>query len=53
MKSSARRSYARRRKASVCKSLKAAKCRHRSGCTYAIGKKRSFCRKSKSTRRRR
>ena len=40
---SAKKSYERRRKLSECKGLKAAQCRHRTKCKYAIGK-RSFCR---------
>ena len=52
-RNSARRSYARRRKLSHCRGLMTAKCRHQSGCKVASGKKRSFCRKSKSVRRRR
>lgn len=48
---SAKRSYERRRKTSKCRGLKAAQCRHRSSCKYAMGKKRSFCRKTTSKRR--
>ena len=48
---SAKKSYERRRKASKCRGLKAAQCRNRQSCKYAIGKKRSFCRKTRSTRR--
>jgi hypothetical protein len=48
---SAKKSYERRRKLSECKGLKAAQCRHRSKCKYAIGKKRSFCRNKTSKRR--
>ena len=52
-RSSARRSYRRRVKASACRGKGPAVCRGTSGCKYASGKKRSFCRKSKVTRRRR
>lgn len=48
---SAKKSYERRRKLSQCRGLKAAKCRHRPNCKYAIGKKRSFCRNMTSKRR--
>ena len=48
---SAKKSYARRRKASTCRGLKAAQCRNRPSCKYAIGNKRSFCRKTRSKRR--
>lgn len=48
---SAKKSYERRRKLSECKGLKAAQCRHRTKCKYAIGKKRSFCRNKTSKRR--
>ena len=51
--SSARRSYRRRVKASHCRGKGPAVCRGTSGCKYASGRKRSFCRKSKVTRRRR
>lgn len=49
---SRRRSYARRAKASHCKGKGPAACRGAPGCKVASGKKRSFCRKSRSTRRR-
>ena len=51
--SSARRSYALRRKYSPCRGLMTAKCRNRSGCKMALGKKRSFCRRTRSSRTRR
>jgi len=50
--SSAKRSYRRRVKSSKCRGLKPGKCLSRSGCKFSRGTKRSFCRKSKSTRRR-
>lgn len=50
---SAKRSYKRRVKASVCRGKGPAVCRGTKGCKYASGKKRSFCRKTKITRRRR
>ena len=49
----AKKSYRRRRKLSHCRGKGPAVCRSRAGCKYASGKKRSFCRKSKSRRRRR
>tara|TARA_Y100001958_G_scaffold157996_4_gene154597 strand:+ start:255 stop:446 length:192 start_codon:yes stop_codon:yes gene_type:complete len=53
LRSSARKSYARRRKASHCTGKRARTCNKTRGCKHASGKKRSFCRKTKSTRRRR
>lgn len=50
---SARRSYRRRVKASKCRGLKPGICLAKDGCKFSRGKKRSFCRKVKSTRRRR
>lgn len=52
IRSSARRSYSNRRKRSQCRGISTAKCRNRTGCKMALGKKRSFCRKSKNARRR-
>jgi len=52
-KSSARRSYRRRVRGSKCRGAGPAACRGRSGCKYASGRKRNFCRKTKNTRRRR
>lgn len=51
-RSSVRRAYATRRKYSPCRGLMTAKCRNRSGCKMALGKKRSFCRRSRSARHR-
>ena len=51
--SSARRSYRRRVKSSPCRGKGPAVCRSKSGCKYTKGRKRSFCRKSRNTRRRR
>lgn len=48
---SARRSYRRRVKSSKCRGLKSPACNSTSGCKMTKGKKRSFCRKSKITRR--
>jgi hypothetical protein len=51
---SALRSYRRRGKTSKCRKKGPAVCRSLRGCKYASkGKKRSFCRKVKNTRRRR
>merc|ERR1712166_7048 len=44
-------SYKRRGKLSHCKGKGPAVCRYKRGCKYASGKKRSFCRKSRSYRR--
>jgi len=44
-------SYRRRGKLSHCRGKGPAVCRSKPGCKYASGKKRSFCRKSKSHRR--
>lgn len=49
----ARMSYRRRRKTSQCRGKGPAVCRSKPGCKYASGRKRSYCRKSKATRRRR
>lgn len=48
---SAKRSYRRRVKSSKCRGLKPGKCLAKDGCKMTRGKKRAFCRKSKSTRR--
>ena len=50
---SARRSYRRRVKGSHCRGKKPRACRAKSGCKPASGRKRSFCRKSWNTKRRR
>jgi len=52
-KHSALRSYRRRVRASKCRGAGPAVCRGRVGCKYASGRKRSFCRKSRNTRRHR
>ena len=52
-KRSMRRSYRRHMKKSACKGKGPAVCRKAAGCKYASGRKRSFCRKTKSRRRRR
>ena len=44
-------SYARRRKLSQCRGLRARTCNKTVGCKNASGRKRSFCRKTKSRRR--
>lgn len=49
---SAKRSYRRRVKASKCRGLKPGMCVAKDGCKMTRGKKRSFCRKAKSTCRR-
>ena len=48
---SAKRSYRRRIKLSKCRGLKPGMCVAKDGCKMTRGKKRSFCRKVKSTRR--
>ena len=45
------RSYLRRRKSSPCHKKRASTCRHLPGCRMAMGRKRSFCRKAKNTKR--
>ena len=50
-RSSAKRSYRKRVKASRCRGKRASSCRQAPGCKYSMGKKRSFCRKSRNTRR--
>ena len=49
---SRRHSYVRRLRKSPCRSKGRATCRRTSGCKYASGKKRTFCRKNKNTKRR-
>ena len=49
-KTSKRKLYRQRLKSSPCRKLITAKCRHKTGCKYAMGRKRSFCRRSKNTR---
>jgi len=48
---SARRSYRKRVRASTCRKKGPAACRGTKGCKYTKGKKRSYCRKSRNTRR--
>ena len=48
---SARKSYRRRVRSSPCRKKGPAVCRSLSSCKYVSGKKRSFCRKGKNTRR--
>jgi len=48
---SRKRSYARRVRRSHCRGKGPAACRGTSGCKYSSGKKRSFCRKNKNTKR--
>ena len=48
---SARRSYRRRVKSSKCRGKPGYSCAATPGCRRASGKKRSFCRKSKNTKR--
>jgi len=43
--------YRRRVSKSKCRGLRGRTCNKRPGCKYASGSKRSFCRKSNSTRR--
>ena len=52
-RSSAKRSYRRRVRSSACRGKGPAVCRSLSNCKYSSGRKRSFCRKGKNTRRRR
>ena len=49
--SSAKRSYRRIVKQSKCRGLKPGMCVAKDGCKMSRGKKRSFCRKAKSTSR--
>ena len=52
-RSSARRSYRKRVRSSPCRGKGPAVCRATKGCKYSSkGKKRSFCRKTKNTKRR-
>lgn len=48
---SRKRSYARRLRASPCRGKKAYACVTKPGCKMSKGKKRSFCRKSRNSRR--
>ena len=48
---SRRHSYTRRLRQSPCRGKGRATCRRTSGCKYSSGKKRSFCRKNKNTKR--
>ena len=47
------KTYRKRVKAnkSGCRGLRASKCRNKSGCKMAMGKKRSFCRRSSKNRK--
>ena len=49
---SRRHSYVRRLRQSPCRGKGRATCRRVPGCKYSSGKKRSFCRKKKNTKRR-
>ena len=49
---SAKKSYARRVRKSACRGKRAYACAATSGCKYTKGKKRTFCRKSRNTKRR-
>lgn len=51
--SGAKKSYRRRVRTSKCRGKKGYSCAAAPGCKMSKGKKRSFCRKSKNTRRRR
>jgi hypothetical protein len=51
-RSSARRTYRKRIRSSHCRQKGPAACRGTKGCKYSSGKKRSFCRKTKNTKRR-
>ena len=48
---SVRNSYARRVRKSACRGKRAYACVATSGCKYTKGKKRTFCRKSRNTKR--
>jgi hypothetical protein len=50
-RSSVMKSYRKRIKNSKCRGLKTAKCRSAKSCKMAFGKKRSYCRKMKNTKR--
>lgn len=52
-RSSAKRSYRKRGRASKCRGLNAAKCSKASRCKMAVGRNRSFCRKVCNSYRRR
>lgn len=47
----AKKSYVRRLKGSKCRGVKRRTCRAKPGCIYASGRKRKFCRKSRSSSR--
>lgn len=49
--SGAKKSYRRRLRSSPCRGRKAYSCAAKSGCKMSKGKKRSFCRRSKNSRR--
>ena len=49
---STRKVYRSRVKASKCRGKRASSCRQAPGCKLALGKKRSFCRKTKNTKTR-
>ena len=53
LRTSAKRSYRRRVRSSKCRKMRAAICTRTSGCKMARGKKRSFCRKTRNTKRHR
>ena len=48
---SRKRSYARRVRKSPCRGKGPATCRRTSGCKMSKGKKRTFCRKSRNTKK--
>ena len=48
---SAKHSYRKKVANSHCRGLRASQCRNAKTCKLAVGKKRSFCRKVKNTRR--
>ena len=50
-RTSALKTYRKRVSSSKCRSLKRRTCKSKSGCKYASGSKRRFCRKSGNTRR--
>ena len=50
---SAAKSYKRRVRLSPCRGKGPAVCRSKPGCKYSSGRKRSFCRKSRNTKRKR
>ena len=53
LRTSAKRSYRRRVRSSKCRKLRGAVCKRTAGCKMARGKKRSFCRKTRNTKRHR